>query len=203
MKPKLVIVLLFVIFRSYGQERSFPVSIAIGDEMTAIPYTVFWNGPYHPVIQVGSEYAYKNSTHHYLYQAANLGYIYHKYLYQGIYLDTELGYDYRFDFGLNLKTLIGIGYLHAFAVQDEYQFENGEYTLEDDWGDDRLMPSLSLGVGYRLPGGSLNSPEIFFLYRSWAEYPYSPGFIPLMTHVDLLLGVKFYIAHSKSGRHEN
>jgi hypothetical protein len=183
--------------------QSIPIRIGIGNETTSIPYTVFFPAPVHPVVQLGTEFAYQDTTHSYLYQTANVGYIYHKYLYQGIYLGTELGYDYRFHFGLNLKALFGLAFLHAFAVQDEYQFENGEYALQQDWGNARLMPSLTLGLGYRLHPAVKASPEIFLLYQSWVEYPYSPGFIPLMTHTNLMLGMKLYISHPVKKRHEN
>jgi hypothetical protein len=64
------------------------------------------------------------------------------------------------------------------------------------------MPSLSLGAGYRLKRESAESPEIFMLYQSWAEYPYSPGFIPLMTHISLHLGFKYYFNYPERRNHE-
>jgi hypothetical protein len=200
-KSILISLLILVCLDSLSQE--IPVRVAFGNEATAIPYTKFFSTPFHPVAQIGTEFAYKENTHNYLYQTANLGYIYHKYLYQGIYLSTELGYDYRFDFGLNLKAMFGLGYLQTFAVSDEYQFKDGEYVLGKDWGNARLMPSLSIGAGYRIKPADTHSPEIFVLYQSWVEYPYSPGFIPLMTHIDLMVGMKFFINTSKSERYED
>jgi hypothetical protein len=41
------------------------------------------------------------------------------------------------------------------------------------------------------------------LYQSWVECPYSPGFIPLMTNIDLMIGMKFFINTSKSEHHED
>jgi hypothetical protein len=55
------------------------------------------------------------------------------------------------------------------------------------------MASLTIGAGYRLHHEINDSPEIFILYQSWVEYPYSPGFIPVMTHISLQIGTKFFI----------
>ena len=176
-----------------GQGKAIPVRISVGNEATAIPYTRFLSLPLHPSLQVGTEFEYKQSSHHYLYQTANLGYIFHNYLYQGAYISSEIGYDYKFGFGLNAKALFGLGYLHTFTTQQEYRFENGEFVKGADRGNARFMPSLSIGAGYRFDKNDDNPVEIFLLYQSWIEYPYSPGFIPVMTHICLQAGIKFFI----------
>jgi hypothetical protein len=38
------------------------------------------------------------------------------------------------------------------------------------------------------------------LYQSWLEYPYSPGFIPLMSHTSLQVGTKFYPLNKKTDK---
>jgi len=53
-----------------------------------------------------------------------------------------------------------------------------------------LRDALACGVLDML---QTNSPKIFMRYQSWAEYPYSPDFIPVMTHINLHLGAKFFI----------
>jgi hypothetical protein len=168
------------------------VKVAVSNEATAIPYTRFFTAPVHPCFQAGTEYQYKSGPHFELYQTANLGYIYHNHLYQGVYLNTGIGYDYKFDFRLNLKGMFELGYLHTFTTQDEYQFKEGEYVNGTDRGNARLMPMISVGAGYILSKDDPASPEIFLLYKSWIEYPYSPGFIPMMSHINLEIGCKFY-----------
>lgn len=174
-------------------QSNFPVKVAISNEATAIPYTRFVTTPFHPTLQVGTEYFYSNGAHHDFYQTVNAGYIFHHYLYQGIYLNTGLGYDYIFPFGLKLKSNFELGYLHTFSTQDEYQLKNGDYVQGTDWGNARLMPVLSIGLGYVIKNKNICSSEIFMLYKSWVEYPYSPGFIPAMTHTNLEIGYKHYV----------
>jgi hypothetical protein len=197
MKNFLITSLVCILSLSAFSQKEFPLTIAIGNEATAVPYTRFFTTPVHPTFQIGTEFLYKQGPHFRFYQTANVGYIFHNYLYQGYYLNSAVAYDYIFSFGLVLKARFGLGFLHTFATQEEYQFKDGEYVSGPDWGNVRLMPGLSLGLGYRFNKTKPDSPEIFVLYKSWVEYPYSPGFIPVMTHINLDLGVRFYIKRKK------
>lgn len=178
---------------TFGQEKGFPIRILSGNEATAIPFNKFLSQPIHPKFQLGTEFRYNTNTHHYLYQTVNVGYMYHEHLFQGAYLNSELGYDYRLGFGLNLKALLGMGYLHTISTEEEYKYEDGQYSSKKDIGNARIMPSLSIGLGFRTNSKNINSPEIMLLYTSWIEYPYSPGFITIMSHSDLSIGIKFYV----------
>jgi hypothetical protein len=197
MRKKISFILRYLVvilpFTAFSQGHDLPVTIALFNESTAIPYTRFFTTPVHPGIMAGTEFTYKTGDHGRLFQTANLGYYYHNYLNQAILINSELGYAYRFDFGLAPEALLGIGYMQSFATSEEYQFNDGQYKSGADFGDPRLTVSLSIGVGYYVNPDVRTSPEIFLRYQSWVEYPYSPGFIPLMTHISLQAGVKFFI----------
>ena len=180
----------------FGQTKSVPVNISVFNEATAVPFTRFFTTPIHPGIQVGTEFNYKIKEHGRLFQTVNLSYFYHNYLSQGIGITTELGYEYRLTFGLAFEGLLGVGYLHTFATTEEFVFKDGHYEKKTDIGNSRLYPTLSLDVGYYFRQSDKNSPKIFLRYQSWAEYPYSPGFIPLMTHINLHIGIKFLIKYN-------
>lgn len=192
MRTLILTIILWILSDLAAGQIKIPLKVAVSNEATAIPYTRFFTTPVHPCFQVGTEYQYKTGPHFEFYQTANLGYIYHNHLYQGLYLNTGIGYDYKFNFGLKLKGLFELGYLHTFTTQDEYQFKDGEYVNGTDRGNARLMPMLSVGAGYLLVKDDPLSPEIFLLYKSWIEFPYSPGFIPMMSHINLEIGCKFY-----------
>lgn len=174
-----------------AQEGS-TLKISVFNESTSIPFTHLLNSPIHPGIQVGTEIPWKQGDHFRQYPSITAGYLFHRELYQAVYVNFELGYDLQFGFGLNLKSALGLGYLHTFATRPEYQFADGSYRQGKDRGNARMMPSLSLGWGYRLQPDNPKSPEVFMLYQSWLEYPYSPGFIPLMTHTNLHLGINIH-----------
>jgi hypothetical protein len=192
---KILTIVLLVPIMLFGQTKSVPVNISAFNEATAVPYTRFFTIPIHPGIQVGTEFNYNTKVHGRLFQTANLSYFFHNYLNQGIGITTEVGYEYRLTFGLALEALLGVGYLHTFATAEEFVFKDGQYKKKTDIGNSRLYPSLSFEAGYYFRQSDKTSPKIFLRYQSWAEYPYSPGFIPLMTHINLHLGVKFFIKH--------
>lgn len=186
-------ILLFAFGSQHLQAQSkMPVKVSIFSESTSVPFSNFLPGPFHPGVQVGTEFGWKESNHFRLYPAVNIGYMFHSNLFHGIYVNAEVGFDYHFNFGLNIKSSLGLGYLHTFTTQQEFQFENGQYQSRTDRGNSRLMPSLSLGLGYRLDPSDSRSAEIFIMHQTWLEYPYSPGFIPLMSHSNTHVGSKFY-----------
>jgi protein-S-isoprenylcysteine O-methyltransferase Ste14 len=200
-KKTFLTIALFTQLTVVGQIKSVPLNISLFNEATAVPYTRFLTTPIHPGIQVGTEFTYKTKGAGRLFQTVNLSYFYHNYLNQGIGLTTELGYEYRLIFGLALEGLLGIGYLHTFATSEEFVFKDGQYEKKTDTGNSRLYPTISLDIGYYFRHADKTSPKVFLRYQSWAEYPYSPGFIPLMTHINLHLGIKFFIQH-KTKNHE-
>ena len=176
-----------------GQGKSIPVNISLFNESTAIPFTRFFTTPVHPGFQVGVEKDYKITTHSRLFQTFNLSYFYHRHVVHGIGLNTELGYEFRMKQGLAFEGEFGLGYMHTFGAGEEFSFSNGNYVSKADLGNSRLFPSLSLGIGYYLQPDQRRCPEIFIRYQSWAEFPYSPGFIPVMTHINLHAGIRFFI----------
>ena len=195
MKKKLFSLLLFCLLIKAiptVSQSGMPLKVSVFNEATAIPFNDLFTSPIHPGAQIGTEFKWKESKRTRLYPSVTLGYMFHNNLFQGVYLNGEMGFDFKFNFGLNLKSAIGLGYLHTFSTQQEFQLKNGIYESKSDQGNARIMPSLSLGFGYRLNPKSSDSAEVFVLYQSWIEYPYSPGFIPVMAHTSLHIGSKFY-----------
>ncbi len=184
-----------------GQNKAIPISISLFNESTAIPFTRFFTTPIHPGIQAGTEFNYKVREHSRLFQTANLCYFYHNYLAQGLGLSSELGYEYRLKAGIAFAGLLGIGYMHTFTTAEEYTLSGGQYEKKMDGGNSRLTAALSFDIGYYAKKAVRQSPKIFIRYQSWIEYPYSPGFIPIMTHISLHVGVKFFI-NVKTGQND-
>ena len=191
---KIIIILILIVPKILlGQDKGISINISVFNESTAIPFTQFVTTPIHPGIQIGSEINYKLRERSRIFQTANINYFYHNHLAQGIGFNTEFGYEYRMKFGLAFEGLIGVGYMHTFVTAEEFTFANGQYEKRPDKGNSRFYPSISLDVGYYLKKEDRTSPKIFIRYQSWAEYPYSGDFIPVMAHINLHLGVKLFI----------
>ena len=196
---KICVLLVFVFYSGMlqGQQEVLPINISIYNQSTSVPFTKFVTSPLHPGVQIGTEFKGKIKNYWRLYPSLNIGYMFHRKLFQGIYLNADVGIDYRTNSGINIKGKLGLGYLHTFSTQQEFQFNGRRYESKSDRGNARIMPSLTLGLGYTLDRDNPHSAEVYFLYQSWIEYPYSPGFIPLMPHTNLHLGTKFYLFKSK------
>jgi hypothetical protein len=193
-----LLVFCLMAYAGYGQKRDIPVSISIFNEATAIPFTRLVTTPVHPGIQLGTAWDYNTKAHSRLFQTANLQYYYHRYLCQGVGISSELGFEHRFSCGFSVAGLFGLGYMHTFTTAEEFVFDDGTYTQKPDAGTGRLTTSLAIDLGYCLKKTDTRSPKVFLRYQPWLEYPFSPGFIPVMTHINLHAGVKFFIHASTS-----
>lgn len=192
------IFLLLLPFFSLAQQPTIPIQLSLFNEATAIPFTRFFTVPIHPGIQIGTSFNYKQKQAARFFQTANVFYFYHKHLNQAIGLNTEVGYEHQLSSGFAFAGLLGIGYLHSLGTAKEFVFANGHYQEKTDKGNARLSPSFALDLGYYWKKSERNSPKIFIRYQAWAEYPYSPGFIPVMTHTSLHIGTTFFLSSNKT-----
>ena len=191
-------ILIYVNLNVYAQKKPVPVTISVFSEATAVPFTVLPLKPLHPGISAGTELNYMHKRRNRLFQSLQLSYYYHQYLNQAVTLQTELGYEYRSGIGMAASAMLGIGYMRNFRTATEYSFDNGSYTGKWGSGVGRLTPSFSVECAYYLQKFDRYSPKLFVRYQSWAEYPYAPGFIPLMTHVNMHFGTKIFISGHKN-----
>lgn len=185
----LIFLVLFSIHKGIAQN---PFEVAIFNESTSVPFSGLILKPLNPGIQVGTDIPWNESEHHKTYLSVSLRYIFHKNLYKAIAINLEFGYDYKVEFGMNLKTAVGVGYMHTFNVKEKYSYKNEKYSKAKDLGYSRFTPSFSLGLGYRFDPDKFSSDEIFIKQQYWLELPYSPGFIPLMSHANSMVGAKFH-----------
>jgi hypothetical protein len=188
----LYLILIFSV-HSFAQHHPLTYKASIFNEGTTLPFTKGFSKPLHIGLQAGLEIPYFKKSASQLYQSVNLGYYFHKHLNQAGYINIGIGYDYHLPFGLKTKAIFSLSYLRSFSVQDQYVLEKGQYVLKNDRGKSRLAAAISMGIGYRIHPKRASSPEIFALYEPWVEYPYAPGFIPVMPHLNFHIGAAFQL----------
>lgn len=177
-----------------AQDKQFPITVSVFNEATAMPFSEVFTKPVHPGLAVSTEFNYSRSpARSRLFQTLGVNYYYHQYLNQAATIFSELGYEYRSKPGIEISALLGVGYMRSFRTATEYTFKDGSYSSTKNLGVGRFTPSFSLETGYYLFPKSTTSPKIFARYQVWIEYAFSPGFIELMPHSNLHLGVKFFI----------
>ncbi len=187
-----VLFVLLSCFLSQVSQAQTPVIISIFNESVALPSKQFLPTPIHLGIALGSEFTLKQRTWSSSVIALNLGYYFHKNLNQAVFLQASYGYEFRSSFGLSSAVNIGLGYLHVIRNQPEYKLENGQYVTAAGIGRPRFLLSPSIDVGYYVRPKEIKSGRIFIRYQPWVEYPFSPGFIPVLPHTNLHVGYKFY-----------
>ncbi|MEW2923297.1 hypothetical protein AB1A65_17640 [Muricauda sp. ANG21] len=168
------------------------MEVSIFNESTALPFSGFDFKPLHPGVQMGMETPLKTTPDHKTFISMNIAFTFHKELFQAVSLNLTLGHDIKMDMGVSLKGGLGVGYTHTFNVNEAYRFSHGEYRKTNDSGNSRFTPSISLGLGYRFDPNDFESTEVFIQRQYWLEIPYSPGFIPLMSHTNSSIGLKLY-----------
>lgn len=184
------ILILFICCGLQHTKAQQPITISVFNESTSMPFSIPRFNPLHPGIKIGTEFPVYENHSNKTFFSINLRYIFHKNLYKAIVVSFEVGYDHKINYGGNLKAGAGIGYMHSFGVRDEYRFNDNGYKLNRDKGNSRFLSSISLGLGHRFNPNDFDSDEVFFLQEYWLEIPYSPGFIPIMSHSNSLLGAK-------------
>jgi hypothetical protein len=193
MQKCLFLVLLFCSLTARSQERSpYPLTVSIFNEGVSFPYTQFFTRPVHPGVMVESNHFFKENGRSAWGWSVSVGYYFHRHFANGLFAQGHLNYRYQTSSGVYAQAQLGTGYLHVFRAAAEYKFVNGKYERHGDWGSGRLMPSLGLELGYKIKPNEVLSPRIFTRYQTWIQYPFSPGFIPLLSHTNLHLGYSFY-----------
>jgi hypothetical protein len=189
-----IVLLCIAIFFGLGKSiAQIPLNVSLFNQGTAIPYTKLLTNPIHPGIQIGTEFDYRKTDHTRWFQTANIRYFYHGHLAHGFGLTTDLGWEYKTAFGLAPAALLGIGYMRTYSPAEVFVLKNGTYEGGRDPGNNRFTAALSLDIGWYLSPEESTGTRIFLRYESWIQYPFSPGFIPLMAHINLHVGTSFNI----------
>jgi len=157
----------------------------------SFPYSQLLTRPIHPGMTLETQHINNPESRGSWGWNVSIGYYFHRHFANGLFAQGHLLYRYQTQPGIYLQGQIGTGYLHVFRAAPEYRLRNGHYVKSFDWGSGRVMPSIGLELGYRFTK-DVRSPRMFARYETWIQYPFSPGFIPLLSHTNLHLGYSYY-----------
>lgn len=176
-----------------AQDKGFPITVSFYNEATSMPFSPLVTQPFHPGLALSTEFDYNRfAKSHRIFQTVGLSYYYHRYLNQAISLYSEFGYEFRIS-GIAFSSLVGVGYMRSYPTSTEFSLDNGHYKAKASTGVGHFIPSFSLESGYYLKPKEKYSTKLFLRYQAWVQYPFSRGFIDIMPHSNLHLGVKFFI----------
>jgi len=163
--------LVFLAAQSYSQSTSLPaphIKVGLGyfSEMVLYPGLV---------LEVEREKMQSDKIS--LPQRANLGFYNHPRNHMGFFFDIHQGTRRYFKSGFMLESAVGLGALVPFYNKDVWKVdENGSVSKASKFGGVDLMPSITLGIGFRL-NKETNSlialrPKIFW------QFPYNQRALP-------------------------
>lgn len=191
-----LILLLFPFTATAQDSQNYPITISVFNQGVSYPYSQLITQPIHPGVMLETNHFFKSGTHSWGWNVS-VGYYFHRHFANGFFLQGNLLYRYQSASGIYGQLLLGTGYLHVFRAADEYKLQNGKYVKNTDWGNGRIMPSIGIELGYKLRKEEPLSSSVFIRYQTWIQYPFSPGFIPLLSHTNLHLGYTFYPNNKK------
>lgn len=186
----LVIVMLSPLIASSQDSPNYPLTVTVFNQGVSYPYSQFITRPIHPGVMLETNHFFKEGIHSWGWNVS-VGYYFHRHFANGFFLQGNFLYRYQSKSGIYGQFQLGTGYLHVFRAATEYKLRNGQYVKSTDWGNGRITPSIGIELGYKMRKEPL-SPRIFIRYQTWIQYPFSPGFIPLLSHTNLHLGYTFY-----------
>ena len=135
------------------KKQKVPISLAITNHSWSFPFSqVFRLNPFHPGLEAGTEWCYKEKEKFKFYQAADIGGFINRSSGSAIYMNLNLGIRAKFKFGLRADFAFGLGYFHGFHPSFIYtQSIDGTYQQSKDKGVGSLAANFKMGLGFELP----------------------------------------------------
>ena len=173
--------------------KSKPISISILNNATMLPpasLTAVFNQPLHPGITASYEFGWKETEKHKWFQNAGISYMYHRFVYQAILLNTQAGYRWKIN-NFSIEGYLQAGYMHAFYLTDRAVFESdGTYTYKMGFGKPQFITGAGLGFGYNF-GDENRIRRIFLNYDVRLQMPFVKSYVTLLPNGALSLGMQF------------
>ncbi len=154
--------------------------------------TATFNQPIHPGITLAYEFGWKDGPKHKWFQNAGISYMYQRFVYQTIFLNTQGGYRWKIkDF--SIETYLQAGYMHAFYLTDRAVMQSdGTYVTKQGAGKPQFIAGAGIGFGYDL-GRDDNIRRIFLGYDVRMQMSFVKSYVPLLPNGALYIGFQFSI----------
>ena len=194
MKKMLLILFLVLPAIIAGQSwKENPFSISIFSNATMLPpasIIATFNQPIHPGITVSYEFGWKQAPKHDWFQNAGISYMYHRFVYQAVYLTSRGGYRYKLkDF--SFEGDLFVGYMHAFYLTDRFVRQaDGTYVAKKGAGKPQFIMGAGVGLGYNL-GKNERIRRIFLGYDFCIQTPFVKSYVTFMPNGVLYAGFQF------------
>lgn len=121
-----------------------------------------------------------------------LGYFKHNSVFQTAYLAWKPKYAWQFNNGLQLHSLLGLGYAHVLPTQKTFILQEGTYQAQNNRGKSGGLASLGLGLGYQVAQDSQAPITIFLRQELMVIAPFNINkALPASANSLLSIGLTF------------
>jgi len=194
MKKVLVIIFLALPGLMIGQSwKANPISISVFNNATLLPpasLIATFNQPIHLGITAAYEFGWKDAMKHKWFQNAGISYMYHRYVYQAIFLNTQGGYRWKIN-DFSVEGYLQAGYMLAFYLTDRAIMQSdGTYIVKQGAGKPQFIVGAGIGLGYDL-GKDEHIRRIFLGYDIRMQIPFVKSYVPVLPNGALYIGFQF------------
>lgn len=166
------------------------LSLSVTNSHTAMPYASFSGllfKEYHPGVEIGTGFTWKEKKKHDWFQTIKTGYSYHQFVQHSWMLYTELGYRYKLPAGFSANAKLGAGYLHSKEDSEVFILgEDGQYKKSEKFGRSHGMASFSIGAAKNI---GTNGWQIFMDYQQRFQIGFIDAYVPALPVNTLSIGV--------------
>jgi len=196
MRKILILFISLLPFMVQGQSwKSKPIAVSVFNNATMLPpasLTATFNQPIHPGLTVSYEFGWKETPKHKWFQNAGISYMYHRFVYQAIILNSQAGYRWKFS-KFSMEGYLQAGYMHAFYLTDRAVFQSdGTYIAKKGFGKPQFITGAGAGFGYNL-GSAEKLRRIFVNYDVRLQMPFVRNYVTLLPNGALSLGFQMNI----------
>lgn len=197
MKRILLLFITIAPFLAMGQSwKSKPLAFSVFNNATMLPpasFTATFNQPIHPGISASIEFGWKETEKNKWFQNAGISYMYHRFVYQAIILNSQAGYRWKIN-KFSAEGYLQAGYMHAFYLTDRAVMQSdGTYKAKKGFGKPQFITGAGLGFGYNL-GKEKRLRRIFLNYDVRLQMPFVKSYVTLLPNGALSLGMQFNLS---------
>lgn len=173
--------------------KSKPISVSVFNNATMLPPASFmasFNQPFHPGVTASYEFGWKETEKHKWFQNSGISYMFHRFVYQAVIINSQAGYCLKVQNFL-FKGYLQAGYMHAFYLTDRAILNSdGTYRAKKGFGKPQFLTGAGLGIGYNL-GDAKKIRRIFIDYDVRIQMPFVKSYVTLLPNGTLSLGFQF------------
>jgi len=194
MKKAIILLILISPLIIMGQSwKSNPFGISVFNNATMLPpasLIATFNQPIHFGLTAAYEFGWKEAPKHKWFQNAGISYMYHRYVYQAILLNSQAGYRWKIK-GFSIEGYLQLGYMHAFYLTDRaVKQSDGTYIAKKGFGKPQFIAGAGIGLGYDF-GDDKRVRRIFLNYDFRMQMPFVKSYVVLLPNGALALGFQF------------